>query len=85
MTNSRFIGSLRRSKAKSKTSDSTRNRWREQYELSKKGDQEDEVDLRQWAWAAEGRSGIEPGSTIPDIQGDQKTQKMVKKKAIDKH
>ena len=48
--------------------------------LSRKGDQEDEMDLRQGAWAAEGSSGIEPGSTTPDIRGDQKTQKVLKNK-----
>ena len=38
-----------------------------------------EEDLRRAAWAAKSSFGRQPRSTIPDIQGDQKTLKMVKK------
>ena len=38
-----------------------------------------EEDLRQLAWAAKRSSGRQLRSRTPDIQGDQKTLKMVKK------
>ena len=38
-----------------------------------------EEDPRQWALAAKSSSGRQPRSTTPDIKGEQKTLKMVKK------